>query len=527
MALNKKKYTLTISILASNRKDTLPKTLASIKPLLDNVSSELILVDTGCDEELLSIIGQYTDKIIRFQWCRDFAKARNAGLELAQGEWFLFIDDDEWFEDVSELVEFFNSEEKDRYGYARYFQRNYHNMEGTSWADFAAGRVFKLNEGTRFVDKIHERPINIDGPVKQFGSYAHHYGYVYKSQEEKKAHIERNLTLLKEQVKEEPSVARHYGHIIQEYCATKEYESIIETAKSGIKNADMTTDDNKKDVPGLYASIGWALLNMGQYEEVLKEAKVYLASEYCNKLCEATWLAFCATASCNLKASEECVAYVDKYLALRDYLLAHESERFSMSAVIVVYALEDDNVRRVATAGMTSALQIGNMNVFKRCMGYVDAGAWIKEKPLAWWIEALDRWSGNVKIRELIEMKQAMEEITDRDSLHISYFDMIFEEGLLIRRRLEDMSLKELRDEISVYAGRVIAFYRNIYVEECFESYETMLPARCQAALLLMEMCQKGAEFDEIKRRNLVKLMPGFKRICLFYKDLIEYQEKI
>ena len=54
--MNKKKYKLTISILASNRKDTLPKTLESLKPILDNVSSELIVVDTGCDEDLLEIV---------------------------------------------------------------------------------------------------------------------------------------------------------------------------------------------------------------------------------------------------------------------------------------------------------------------------------------------------------------------------------------------------------------------------------------------------------------------------------------
>ena len=72
-----KKYTLTISILASNRKDTLPKTLESIKPILDNVSSELIVADTGCDEDLLEIIRKYTDKIEKFTWCTDFSKARN------------------------------------------------------------------------------------------------------------------------------------------------------------------------------------------------------------------------------------------------------------------------------------------------------------------------------------------------------------------------------------------------------------------------------------------------------------------
>ena len=39
---------LTISILISNRPDTVRKCLDSIRPLLEGVPSELILVDTGC-----------------------------------------------------------------------------------------------------------------------------------------------------------------------------------------------------------------------------------------------------------------------------------------------------------------------------------------------------------------------------------------------------------------------------------------------------------------------------------------------
>ena len=51
-----KKCKLTMSILASNRKDTIPKCLESIKPLLEKVDSELIVTDTGCDEDLLEIL---------------------------------------------------------------------------------------------------------------------------------------------------------------------------------------------------------------------------------------------------------------------------------------------------------------------------------------------------------------------------------------------------------------------------------------------------------------------------------------
>ena len=88
--MEQKKYKLTISVLASNRKDTLPKTLQSIKPILDNVSSELIVTDTGCDEELLAVIREYTDKIVKFEWCKDFSKARNVSVKMAQGQWYMF-----------------------------------------------------------------------------------------------------------------------------------------------------------------------------------------------------------------------------------------------------------------------------------------------------------------------------------------------------------------------------------------------------------------------------------------------------
>ena len=94
---------LTISLLVSNRKDTVSKCLESVRPLLEQVDSELIITDTGCDEDLVAYMKKYTDNIVRFKWCNDFAKARNVGLKMAKGQWFMYIDDDEWFENVDEF----------------------------------------------------------------------------------------------------------------------------------------------------------------------------------------------------------------------------------------------------------------------------------------------------------------------------------------------------------------------------------------------------------------------------------------
>ena len=104
---------LSISLLASNRAASLERCLDSLRPLLMQVPSELIIVFTGTDEKVKEIASRYTDKVLPFTWCDNFSAARNVGLWAAKGEWFMYIDDDEWFEDVTEIRDFFLSDRKD------------------------------------------------------------------------------------------------------------------------------------------------------------------------------------------------------------------------------------------------------------------------------------------------------------------------------------------------------------------------------------------------------------------------------
>ena len=74
------KIQLSISMLASDRSVSLERCLDSLKPLLMQVPSELIIVFTGTDERVREIASRYTDKIIPFTWCDNFSAARNVGL---------------------------------------------------------------------------------------------------------------------------------------------------------------------------------------------------------------------------------------------------------------------------------------------------------------------------------------------------------------------------------------------------------------------------------------------------------------
>ena len=644
--MNNKKYKLTISLLASNRKDTLPKTLASLKPILDNVSSELIVVDTGCDEDLLEIVRQYTDKIYKFEWCKDFAKARNVGIDHAQGDWFMFIDDDEWFEDVTEFIEFFNSDEMKKYNYAKYVVRNYDNMEGTSWTDSIAGRMFRLFDGTRFKDAIHERPINIAGPTKDFVSYAHHYGYVYKTEEDRRAHIQRNVELLLEQVKREPGCARHYCHLTQEYNVLREYEKSLEYALTGIASADMSISENNKDIAGLYGNVVWVMINQLRYAEAIKMSNVYLGSPYMTDLGQLALYGFMATAAYKIGLYEDSLTYADKFFKKNKLFEKNPDLAYKQDAILIMMSLSPENIERIASVAFVAAVNKGclddmskyasilkegpkalvdpedciakltkymareskhdeSANILKWIMlndayfvmmlnriermrdedvagflniadimanietnhGYVqfmtiiarrDADVFILEplyekaikdisdiinlhhlfwsiasqrqislapmidkKPMDIWMKKVDEWAINAKVKELIEKKQDLSSNMFADGMHMKYFDMIFVESLLYRKKLDDITLEEIKKEMINYTNVVMAFYRNIYKDSVFMECPTILPNRCQAALGFMKvLC--GDSTDVTKdMRQVSSLIPGVKSLVDKYLELI------
>ena len=233
--MSKRKPILSISLLASNRKDTTKKCLDSLKMIMEQLECELIIVDTGCDEEMQALLHEYTDQIIPFTWCNDFSKARNTGLKKCTGEWFLFIDDDEWFGNVDEIVEFFQSGDYKNYDQANYIQRNYHDSEGRQYTDAWVSRMVPIRENTKFCSSIHEYLFPIGDHCKMLHSYVNHYGYLFRTAEEKYRHSKRNISLLLEMIKKERGNLRWWTQLVQEYAGIQEYQKMIEVCTEGIE----------------------------------------------------------------------------------------------------------------------------------------------------------------------------------------------------------------------------------------------------------------------------------------------------
>lgn len=386
--MKERKYMLTISILASNRKDTLPKTLESIKPILDNVSSELIVTDTGCDEDLLEVIRQYTDKIEKFQWCNDFSKARNVGLKMSQGKWFMIIDDDEWFEDVSEIIHFFNSGESKKYKSFYYIVRNYLNLEGTVWRDVPVNRGIFMDDEIEFQDMIHEHFSKSLRPMKVFDAYAHHYGYAYATEEDSKKHFKRNRELLEKQIAEGKTNMRQYVHLLQEYNGLGDYAKAYDVAVQGIEQAELSGEINRRFMGSMKANVIYALMRLGRDEEMISLSRQYIRDGGLTMTAYCAINAFACIGYWNVDNVDEVIKTAIDYFALRDYIYEDMKQTTYESMLVIPNAFDGVMSGKIFGKGLVCAVHNKDDKSARRIMKYlhyvgtltdIGDGAWLQE----------------------------------------------------------------------------------------------------------------------------------------------------
>lgn len=350
---------LTISILISNRPDTVRKCLDSVKPLLENVPSELILVDTGCGEQVRKIIEEYTDKIIDFEWCRDFSKARNAGLERAKGKWFLYLDDDEWFEDVTEIIRFFNSGEYAAYGVGLYNQRNYLLLDGSEYTELLVGRMIRLEPDIRFIYRIHECFSRAPGYAKKLRVYVHHYGYIYKTPEEAKEHARRNISLLLEERREQPSNMRHAVQLAQEYNAIKQREDSLAVSLECIEKAEQGPVEEVHCLSSLYVNEINCYIELGRYEEAARRGELHLKNKRTDALSKALIAGRITTAYMEQKDYGKCLEHTEYYWNVYQDYVRHDEKYMAFESPITDTCFHERRRTQILGNGVRAAVRFG------------------------------------------------------------------------------------------------------------------------------------------------------------------------
>ena len=360
---NNKKIQLTISLLVSNSINTIKRCMESLVPILETIPSELIVVDTGGTDGAIEIARKYATLVVPFTWCNDFAKARNAGLEKARGEWFLYLDDDEWFDDVREIITFFKSKEYLKYNSASYPVRNYHDKLGKNWNESRCYRMVKRTKDTKFISPIHEILFPTPKPDKFFQCFAHHYGYVFNTEEERINHCNRNISLLEAVLKENKNDQRLMMQLAQEYAVKKEYQKSIDISEESIHILQNMLAKRGADI--VYA--GWQIKNivythilMEERPEAYKLGEKYINYQWINTVTKNNLSHALTRLAFELEREEDCFYYMEVYLNTYNLLMKDEILRTEETLVDQSESYTKENHFSTLLSGIKASYKVDN-----------------------------------------------------------------------------------------------------------------------------------------------------------------------
>ncbi len=367
------KPVLSISLLCSGRAKTTKKCLDSLASLREKVPSELIIVDTGCDEEMQALLRTYTDIVIPFTWCNDFSKARNVGMDAAQGEWFMYLDDDEWFIDTKEIEDFFLSGNYKKYYYALYIQRNYMSLDKELVTDAWVSRMVSMKNRPRFISSIHEYFYPLYDPHILLHSAVEHFGYFFQNKEEERAHAKRNTTLLLDMIKKRRKEVRWWTHLLQEYRALNEYAKLEEWSLDGIREfRNESIPNTNRERGAFYCAAIEAEIQSCYYEEAEKNFKKALGdnrnTDFCRlRLYNLGQEIYYKTG--NYKESLKCS---EKYAEYYELLKDDEEKKQEETAFFVQYALEQSGISTGFGIYILAALRLGDTSILKKYFNVFD-----------------------------------------------------------------------------------------------------------------------------------------------------------
>ena len=426
-----KKPVLSISLLVSDRPDTLQRCLDSLNRIRENITSELIIVNTSHNDAIRAIIEKYTDKIIDFEWCDDFAKARNAGLSLAIGEWFLTLDDDEWFVEVQPLLDFFQSGEYRRYGCANYLVRNFYDIKYRHYSDAWVSRMIRLSKDTHYESKIHEYLYPVHGECKNIEALAYHSGYIYIDEEARRKHFKRNSRLLEKMIEEEPERMRWRVQLLQEYRSVHDYEQMY---KLGTECLDLFRNTNNeidnRDIGTFYAAAAEGKLFLHEEDEAYRIGALALKDSRTSELCHAYVMLLYGVIFYHKANWKEAENSIHIYFQIYEYFETYTQRlEIQKGALLVAEAYDEMALKKAYAILIICGLKRNDMSLLKE---YFDRLEWNQNS-----VYLMDGF-----MKELVESMAHLQE----DSFFVQVTSTAWNHPELRNRLLQEIAPYEVSD---------------------------------------------------------------------------------
>lgn len=190
---------LSVCMIVRNEGRRLARALESVREVAD----EIVVTDTGSDDDTIAVAERFDARVNRFEWCDDFAAARNACAEHARGEWILWLDGDERLKpgDADALRADLEAPRVIAYQMIReeFGAEDHAEPAGEMYVM----RLLRRDLPVRFIGRIHEHPspwpvdlaLKTGRLVKGSGARLQHWGYTPERLPEKCARAARLCAL--------------------------------------------------------------------------------------------------------------------------------------------------------------------------------------------------------------------------------------------------------------------------------------------------------------------------------------------
>ena len=165
-------------------------------------------------------------KMLYYEWCDDYSKPRNYGIDNASGDWILTLDSDEVL--LTEIKSL-----DDRFIAYQCRQLN-PEVDGKQSYGLPSARVFQNKPGIRYKNKVHETIDHVLTPDNHCDSNLTigHTGYDI-SEEQMKAKVKRNNDIMKND-KENAVYNLHMGNM--EFHENKDYEKALKFYRKALRD---------------------------------------------------------------------------------------------------------------------------------------------------------------------------------------------------------------------------------------------------------------------------------------------------
>lgn len=240
---------ISVCLIVKNEGLFLDNCLKSIKDIAD----EIIIIDTGSQDNTVDIAKKYTEKVYSHPWEDSYSEARNHYFDYATGDWIFHIDADE--ELVKKDTQVLLKAVKETNADVILVQIISHLDKGKSESVHSLERIFRNNGVIRYEGRIHERLTGFKRaaiyPVRLI-----HHGYDLNDKDQSDKKFENRIRLLKMDTEEYPDNPLPYHYLS---CCYISRNLLHETLDNGLKAIELAERQNNKDSVFLWTRYNAAL----------------------------------------------------------------------------------------------------------------------------------------------------------------------------------------------------------------------------------------------------------------------------